>query len=313
MSMKKILVIEDEKLLREEITDILLFEGFEVLQAENGLEGEEMALAIKPDLILCDIMMPEVSGTQLLTRLREHEETKRIPFIFMSALAERKHLRNGMELGADDYITKPFTVQEVLQSIRTRLDKQQVNVLYLEEAIGKVRTEMLSRIDDLQKRAGLMSLSGELDHRTGFEDGSLLEALKSIESNHTLRNLEKLVNSELNKGGLSAEAERAFIKLRNEIRSRNNLVNNWTIFQMKFNQSYPGFVERLVKSYPSLTPQDITLASAITINLNTQQLAGLLNITPASVRKSRYRLKQKFALKEEEHLHAFLHTIHQQD
>jgi DNA-binding response OmpR family regulator len=316
--MKKILVIEDERSLREEISDILHFEGYEVFLAENGIVGEKLAIEKLPDLILCDIMMPGITGTELITHLRLREDTRRIPFIFMSALAERRHLRVGMELGADDYVTKPFTIKEMLRAIQTRLEKNEVNVRYIEAEIEKTRNEIRNRINHIQlmeeqhNEGGIdspqLSLSGS-ENDSGVKDIALMEALKSIDSNNTLRNLEKLVNIELSKSGISKEMEMAFNNLRNEIRSKSNLVNNWTVFQMKFNRSYPGFVERLFKQFPHLTPQDLTLASGILINLNTQQLAGLLNITPESLRKSRFRLKRKLSLGKPIHLRVFLNSF----
>jgi DNA-binding response OmpR family regulator len=315
--MSKILVIEDEKFLQEEISEILRIEGFDVIHAENGMLGEEMAIKYLPDLILCDIMMPGQSGTDVLSHLKLLDSTNRIPFIFMTALAERKHLRTGMELGADDYLTKPFTVQELLLAVRARLKKQEVNIRFLESALDKVRTEMSNRIQQFdfpgnQLSFGLPGNSPGESNVNGHQseaDQSILEAIKSIDSNNTLLNLERLIKLELQQSGLSKETESALIKMQNEIRKRSNLVNNWTIFQMKFNQFHPGFVEALVKINPKLTSQDLTLASAVTINLNTQQLAGLFNISADSVRKSRYRLKQKLNLKDDKHLHHFLCSL----
>ena len=121
--MKKILIIEDHRLLCDEIRDWFTYEGFQTFAAYNGREGVELALKYLPDIILCDIMMPELSGKQILNALRNHPATKLIPFIFMTALAERHDIRTGMALGADDYITKPFTRQEVLTSVNSRLKK----------------------------------------------------------------------------------------------------------------------------------------------------------------------------------------------
>jgi CheY-like chemotaxis protein len=303
--MYKILVIEDEKFLQEEISEILRIEGFEVICAENGMKGEEMAINFLPDLILCDIMMPGQSGTDVLSRLKLLDSTNRIPFIFMSALAERKHLRNGMELGADDYITKPFTVQELLKAVRTRLKKQELTLQYLESALEKIQVEVNNRFKQL-----VLPVEGNKSGSLAAgPDQSILEAMKSIDSNNTLLNLEKLINAELQQKGISKQTEAAMVKMQNEIRKRSNLVSNWTIFQMKFNQLHPGFVEALVKISPKLTSQDLTLASAVTINLNTQQLAGLFNISADSVRKSRYRLKQKLNLKDEKQLRHFLCSL----
>jgi two-component system, sensor histidine kinase and response regulator len=121
--MARILVIEDEAPLREEVSEWLIFEGHEVIQAGDGRLGIERALAEHPDLIISDIAMPEMDGHRVLLELRTHAETALTPFIFLTARAERKDLRYGMEIGADDYITKPFTREELLASVEMRLQK----------------------------------------------------------------------------------------------------------------------------------------------------------------------------------------------
>lgn len=123
--MTRILVIEDEKAILEEVIDWLGFEDFEALGAPNGREGLEIAIDKLPDLIVCDITMPEMDGYQVLLELRKQPETALIPFIFMTARADRSFMRHGMELGADDYVTKPFSRAELLAAIRSRLERQQ--------------------------------------------------------------------------------------------------------------------------------------------------------------------------------------------
>lgn len=120
----KILVIEDEADLREDIMDILTYEGFTCLGAENGQRGVEVAQAELPDLIICDVMMPVLDGFGALGQLRQEVQTANIPFIFLTARSSRSDLRQGMDLGADDYLTKPFTQTELMTAIRTRLDKR---------------------------------------------------------------------------------------------------------------------------------------------------------------------------------------------
>jgi diguanylate cyclase len=122
--MKKILVIEDEDFVRENILDLLDAEGFEAIGAENGQVGINLAKSIIPDLILCDVMMPELDGYGVLTALRQDALLSSIPFIFLTAKAGKADFRQGMELGADDYITKPFTRAELLGAIASRLKKQ---------------------------------------------------------------------------------------------------------------------------------------------------------------------------------------------
>ena len=108
--MKKILLIEDNKDVRENTAEILRLAPYEVVTAKNGKEGVELAQSEKPDLIICDIMMPVLDGHGVLHLLSKNEETSGIPFIFLTAKAERSDFRKGMEMGADDYLTKPFEV-----------------------------------------------------------------------------------------------------------------------------------------------------------------------------------------------------------
>lgn len=121
--MKTVLLIEDNEGIRENTAEILDMEGYQVLTADNGKTGVELALAHKPDLVICDIMMPVLDGYGVLHMLQRNTETKDIPFIFLTAKAERSAFRKGMEMGADDYITKPFHGSELLQAVKSRLKK----------------------------------------------------------------------------------------------------------------------------------------------------------------------------------------------
>ncbi|MFL5787069.1 MAG: response regulator transcription factor, partial [Flavisolibacter sp.] len=119
--MKKILVIEDNQDIRENAAEILELSHYKVFTAENGLRGVETALAQKPDLILCDIMMPEMDGYGVLHMVQKNPELKSTPFIFLSAKTEQSDIRKGMGMGADDYIPKPFTATDLLTAIESRL------------------------------------------------------------------------------------------------------------------------------------------------------------------------------------------------
>jgi len=119
--MTKILVIEDELPIRSKIETILEYEGYDVLGAGDGVEGVKLAQAEIPDLVICDVLMPEMNGYGALSALRSNADTAAIPVIFLTAAASRADMRKGMELGADDYITKPYTVDELLTAVRTRL------------------------------------------------------------------------------------------------------------------------------------------------------------------------------------------------
>jgi DNA-binding response OmpR family regulator len=121
--MKKILVIEDNAGIRETIAEILELANYKVFTAEDGKIGIEIALQEKPDLILCDVMMPQLDGFGVLHLIHKNPAIRNTPFIFMSARAEREEMRKGMALGADDYITKPFEKTELLQAIECRLKR----------------------------------------------------------------------------------------------------------------------------------------------------------------------------------------------
>jgi DNA-binding response OmpR family regulator len=123
---KTILVIDDNNDLRENTAEILDLAGYKTLTAENGKRGVEVATREKPDVIVCDIMMPELDGYGVLHLLRKNADTQNIPFIFLTAKTERSDFRKGMEMGADDYVTKPFEDIELLNAIEVRLKKAEV-------------------------------------------------------------------------------------------------------------------------------------------------------------------------------------------
>lgn len=121
--MKTVLLIEDDAVLRENTAELLELSNYKVITATNGKTGVAMAKKQVPDIIICDIMMPELDGYAALKILSEHKTTKHIPFIFLSAKTEHVDIRKGMNLGADDYITKPFTEDDLISAIKSRLAK----------------------------------------------------------------------------------------------------------------------------------------------------------------------------------------------
>ncbi|WP_317897604.1 response regulator [Aurantibacillus circumpalustris] len=151
--MKTILIIEDNNDVRENTAEILELANYKVLQAENGKIGVELAQKMKPDLIICDIMMPVLDGYGVIHLLNKSQETASIPFIFLTAKTERLDFRKGMEMGADDYISKPFDDIELLNAIESRLKKAEIlkaefskNVEGLNKFFEEVR-----KVDDLKK------------------------------------------------------------------------------------------------------------------------------------------------------------------
>jgi DNA-binding NarL/FixJ family response regulator len=121
--MKKILVIEDEPEMRRNIVALLRYTDYQPIEAENGRRGLEMARGQTPDLILCDVMMPELDGYEVLRALRADAKLALIPFIFLTAKGEKDDLRSGMNLGADDYLTKPVGNNDLIRAIEARLQR----------------------------------------------------------------------------------------------------------------------------------------------------------------------------------------------
>jgi len=166
---KTILVIDDNNDLRENTAEILDLAGYKTLTAENGKRGVDVATKEKPSLIVCDIMMPELDGYGVLHLLRKNPDTQNIPFIFLTAKTERSDFRKGMEMGADDYVTKPFEDIELLNAIEVRLKKAEV----MEQNYAPTAQGLSQFVKDV-KDAGLLK---ELSTQYSVEDYSKKQML----------------------------------------------------------------------------------------------------------------------------------------
>lgn len=144
--MKKILIVEDEVFLLNEIANWLSYEGMDVIKAADGHSAIRLTEAELPDLILSDILMPEMDGRTLLNSIRKLPGGEGIPFIFMSALSERTDIRAGMEIGADDYLTKPFTHSELLKAIDARLEKADLVKKQSDDLINNLQNRILTQL-----------------------------------------------------------------------------------------------------------------------------------------------------------------------
>ena len=156
-----ILIIEDEDLIRESLEDLLLAEGFKVITAENGERGMHLAKQNQPDLILCDVRMPIFNGYEVLEWLRQDKELSTVPFLFLTSMMDRHSTRKGMSLGADDYLEKPCTKDELLAAIAARLGKQKAIDQRIAEKMDALRRSItLSLPHELQTPlSGIMGLS----------------------------------------------------------------------------------------------------------------------------------------------------------
>jgi CRP-like cAMP-binding protein len=166
---KKVLIIEDNDDIRENVIEILELAGYTVASAANGKAGVELAFADVPDIILCDIMMPEMDGYGVLYLLSKRPETMAVPFIFLTAKAEHFDRRKGMEMGADDYLTKPFDDMELLSAIESRLKKKDNQQQFYSKS--------LDRLDNIvSKKGGLEELKKIIHERKSraFKKGQVI-------------------------------------------------------------------------------------------------------------------------------------------
>ncbi len=142
----KILIIEDADPLRNDVIEMLTFEGFDVRGAADGHEGVDEAQKYHPDLIICDIMMPGMDGYEVLSALQKDIETRTIPFIFLTAKTDRADMRYGMGLGADDYLTKPFMANELLETIHARLQRHVVFTDIAEQQVNELSENIITAL-----------------------------------------------------------------------------------------------------------------------------------------------------------------------
>ncbi len=196
--MRRILIIEDNTSLIEEISDWFIFEGFETFLALSGKEGVDLANKHIPDLIICDIMMPETDGYEVLTTLQQNPVTRFIPFILMTALTEREKYREGMVLGADDFITKPFTKDEMLSAVYSRLKKSDEAKEQAELALNDLRNNIISNLPHELRTPvnGILGFSQLLmDDSDCFSKEEISEFGKNI--NYSAQRLNRLIKNYL--------------------------------------------------------------------------------------------------------------------
>jgi two-component system sensor histidine kinase/response regulator len=156
-----ILVIEDEELTRDYLEDLLTLEGFVVATANNGAKGVDLAMEMQPDLIICDVMMPRLNGYEVLKRIRQDNKLNTVPFLFLTSMTDRGSSRKGMTLGADDYLEKSCSREELLDAIAVRLSKQKIIEHRIESQMDALRSSItLALPHELQTPlSGIMGLA----------------------------------------------------------------------------------------------------------------------------------------------------------
>ena len=251
--MYKVLIVEDTLAIREEIYDILVMEGYKVFQAENGLIGFEIALIEHPDLIISDILMPALNGFEMFEKLQENKKTASIPLIFLSAKAEKEDIRTGMNLGAEDYLTKPLNINDLLSAIENKINKK----LIIDQNII-AKTAALSKILQNQKH--------ELDNYSHLISHELKSSLRNIsdlltwsqeDRDETNNFQDSTINFQLMEGKIE-KMDLLLVKLEqyNNITSatfKNNIVNLNTITKRVINQiNNPHIKIKITNELPTL-------------------------------------------------------------
>lgn len=242
MSKIKILVVEDDLVLLENIKEILELNDYEVIAAKDGAEGLKAAALEKPDLIICDIMMPKLNGYELKKELSESEDLSKIPFIFLTAKSSLEDIRAGMNLGADDYITKPFESTSLLEAIEIRLKR-------IKQLSGEDQEKLEEEEKDLKKY--------ELEDRFLYKDKGLIKFLQIADievisamqdySEVFMSNKEKYVIKKSLKSWESCLPEKHFLRVSkfkiinlNKIKEAKEWFNRTFIIKM---ENYPEDVE----------------------------------------------------------------------
>jgi signal transduction histidine kinase len=201
---QKILVVEDETIIRRNLARMLGLEGFQVFEAENGLSGVKQAQTELPDLILCDINMPELDGYGVLNALREDVTTCDIPFIFLTGRSEKFELRQGMNLGADDYLTKPFTRDELMGAVTSRLNRHRQVIQPAEKRLEELRENLTRALPhEFTTPISLVMMYSELLS----EQAESLEPKRVKEIAHTIRHSSQRLNKLIQDFLLYAELE----------------------------------------------------------------------------------------------------------
>jgi two-component system sensor histidine kinase/response regulator len=251
--MYKVLIVEDTLAIREEIHDILFMEGYEVFQAENGLIGFEIALIEHPDLIISDILMPHLNGFEMFEKLQTNKKTASIPLIFLSAKAEKEDIRIGMNLGAEDYLTKPLNINDLLNAVKNKIKKKLIidqNIIAKTAALSKILQNQKNELDNYSHL-----ISHEL--KSSLRNISDLLTWSQEDRDETNNFQDSTINFQLMEGKIE-KMDLLLVKLEqyNNITSaifKNNIVNLNTITKRVINQiNNPHIKIKITNELPTL-------------------------------------------------------------
>ncbi|MDH5721424.1 MAG: response regulator [Spirochaetia bacterium] len=203
--MNTVLIAEDDDSIRNDVSELFNYEGFHALEAKNGREAVDMAIEKKPDIIVCDIMMPEKNGFQVLKELRQNSETSLTPFIFLTAKASIKDTRKGMSEGADDYIVKPFAMKDLLEAVNIRLKKteamrrKEASKLkeFRENIVHSLPHELLTPLNGILGFSQLLSINFHIMEREEIGEMAQITYESALQLNRIVQNYLLLAQLEI--------------------------------------------------------------------------------------------------------------------
>lgn len=278
--MHTILVIEDHFDIRENMAEILELANYRVLKAENGKTGVEMALKDLPDLILCDIMMDELDGYGVLHLLGKHPQTNTIPFVFITAKTQRQELRKGMEMGADDYLMKPFDDIELLHTVETRLKKKSLQMDFYSRPLQEITqsSTQTNGLTVLNQIIGERKLRLVRKKQALYYEGDPVTGIYWVHSGQMKTTKMAEDGRELITGIYDAQH---FIATHQLFSNKVHTDNAWALEDSEVSFFSMQEIEKLISQYPDLGSKFIQILSDEVVEKEDQ----LLQMAYSSVRK----------------------------
>lgn len=292
---KQILIIDDDPDNRALAVNLLeAVAGYEVYSCPDGRSGLQVAADEKPDLVLLDWQMPGMDGIEVLKRLKATTETCEIPVImYTGIMTNSESLRKALELGAYDFLRKPVEPVEMEARIKAaiRLTEEHHNKLAIEKRIHALEKEQVEKELLIRKRE--------------VTDYALLLSKK----NETLILISEKLKELLQAENLHSEHKQVLNDLMKDISGSVSGLQHYEKFMEIFQQLHPSFVDQALSFNKSLSANDLTLLRFIKLNFGNKEISSLLNVSPAAVEKSKYRLKQKLDLSSEQSIYDFVATL----
>jgi DNA-binding NarL/FixJ family response regulator len=259
--------------------------------------------------------MPEMDGYDTLENIKKHKEFQNIPFVYITAYESRKNFRQGMELGADDYLTKPFSRIELISAVNTQLRKSKNNYQYFQNKIENLKKEIEQELNLIkqekntrEEKIETLQLENEKwqEKMQETELKTIEESIQSLKISKLIKETVNAIQKEVENLNFNSTQKQFLRQLRNNLNEKQLYANNWNIFQLRFQQQHPDFIPEILSKHGKFTSNEILFISATKLGLDTFQIADLLNISADSVRKNRYRVKKKMGLKKEENFLTYI-------